>query len=93
MNIPLEDLVTDIVGKAQRGLGLSDADLASKTGIDAGELEAIKQVKGVDFAKVEKLAQALELGPKSLVAIAEGTYKPTVTEPKDGFTSTRPMAT
>jgi hydroxyacylglutathione hydrolase len=85
MNIPLEDLVTDIVGKAQRGLGLSDADLASKTGIDAGELEAIKQVKGVDFAKVEKLAQALELGPKSLVAIAEGTYKPTVTEPKDGF--------
>ena len=85
MSIPLEDTVTDIVGKAQRGLGLSDADLAKKIGVEPGELDAIKQVKGVDMAKVEKLAKALELGPKSLVAIAEGTYKPTVTEPKTGF--------
>jgi hydroxyacylglutathione hydrolase len=85
MSIPLEDLVTDIVGKAQRGLGLSDTQLADKIGIDAGELDAVKQVKGVDFARVQKLAQALELGPKSLVAIADGTYKPTVTEPKTGF--------
>jgi len=85
MSIPLEDLVTDIIGKAQRGLGLSDADLSAKTGIPEGELDAVKQVKGIDFAKVDKLAKALELGPKSLVAIAEGTYMPTVTPPKTGF--------
>ena len=85
MNIPLEDLVTDIVGKAQRGLGLSDADLAKKTGIEISQLEAVKQVKGVPFADVEKLAKALELGPKSLVAIAEGKYTPTVTPLKTGF--------
>jgi glyoxylase-like metal-dependent hydrolase (beta-lactamase superfamily II) len=85
MNIPLEDGATDIIGKAQRGLGLSDSELASKAGIDTGELEAVKQVRGVDFAKVEKLAKTLELGPKTLVAIAEGTYKPEVTLPKDGF--------
>lgn len=85
MNIPLEDLVTDIVGKAQRGLGLSDTELATKAGIPEGELEAVKQVKGVPFAQVEKLARALELGPKSLVAIADGTYQPAVTEPKTGF--------
>lgn len=85
MSIPLEDGVTDIIGKAQRGLGLSDADLASKIGIEAGELEAVKQVKGVPYARVEKLAQALELGPKSLVAMAEGTYKPEVALPKTGF--------
>jgi glyoxylase-like metal-dependent hydrolase (beta-lactamase superfamily II) len=85
MNIPLEDFASDIVGKAQRGLGLDDAQLAKKAGIEPGQLEAVKQVKGVPFAQVEKLAAALELGPKALVAIAEGTYKPTVTPPKTGF--------
>ena len=85
MNIPLEDGVTDIIGKAQRGLGLSDTDLANKVGIEISELEAVKQVRGVAFAEVEKLAQALELGPKTLVAIAEGHYKPEVSLPKTGF--------
>jgi glyoxylase-like metal-dependent hydrolase (beta-lactamase superfamily II) len=85
MNIPLEDTATDIIGKAQRGLGLDDAELASKAGLTEGELEAVKQVKGVAFAKVEKLAKALGLGPRALVAMAEGTYKPQVTPPKTGF--------
>ena len=34
---------------------------------------------------MDKLAQALELGPKTLVAIAEGKYNPAVTLPKTGF--------
>ncbi len=85
MNIPLEDTVTDIIGKAQRGLGLSDVDLAERAGIDAGELNAVKQVQGVAFAKVEKLTRALELGPRSLVALAEGKYEPATTLPKAGF--------
>jgi len=85
MTIPLEDMVTDIVGKAQRGLGLSDTDLADRIGIEISELEAVKQVHGIAFAEVEKLAQALELESKSLVAIAEKKYNPTVTMPKTGF--------
>jgi glyoxylase-like metal-dependent hydrolase (beta-lactamase superfamily II) len=85
MNIPLEDAAADIVGKAQRGLGLSDAELAGKIGIEAGELDAVKQVRGVVAAKVEKLAKVLELGPKTLIAIAEGKYLPEVTLPKAGF--------
>jgi len=85
MNIPLEDTVTDIIGKAQRGLGLSDTDLADRIGIEISELEAVKQARGVAFAEVDKLAQALELGPRSLVAIAEGKYYPSVTQPKAGF--------
>ena len=85
MTIPLEDTVTDIVGKAQRGLGLSDTDLADRIGIEIGELEAVKQVRGMAFAEVDKLAKALELGPRSLVAIAEGKYNPTGTLPKTGF--------
>ncbi|MEJ0000382.1 MAG: MBL fold metallo-hydrolase [Verrucomicrobiota bacterium] len=85
MSIPLEDTVTDIIGKAQRGLGISDISLANAIGIEISELDAVKQVRGVAFAEVEKLARALELGPRSLVAIAEGAYKPEVTQPKAGF--------
>jgi hydroxyacylglutathione hydrolase len=85
MSIPLEDTVTDIIGKAQRGLGLSDTDLADRVGIEISELEAVKQVRGVAFAEVDKLAKALELGPRSLVAMAEGKYNPSVTQPKTGF--------
>jgi len=85
MNIPLEDTVTDIIGKAQRGLSLSDTDLADRIGIEISELEAVKQVRGVAFAEVDKLAKALDLGPRSLVAIAEGKYNPAATPPKAGF--------
>ena len=85
MSIPLEDTVTDIIGKAQRGLGLSDTDLADRIGIEISELEAVKQVRGVAFAEVEKMARALDLGPRSLVALAEGKYQPSVTLPKTGF--------
>jgi hydroxyacylglutathione hydrolase len=45
----------------------------------------LKQVRGVAFAEVDKLAKALELGPRALVALAEGKYNPTVTQPKTGF--------
>ena len=85
MSIPLEDNVMDIIGKAQRGLNLGDADLAGRIGIDISELEAVKQVRGVASEKVDKLAKALELGPRALVALAEEKYHPTVTPPKAGF--------
>lgn len=85
MVIPLEDSVTDIIGKAQRGLGLSDSDLADRIGIEIGEVEAVKLVKGVAFSEVEKMAAALKLGPRCLVALADGKYTPTVTLPKTGF--------
>ncbi len=85
MSIPLEDNVSDIIGKAQLGLGLSDADLAAKIGIGVDALPAVKQVSGVEFAQVDKLARALGLGPRALVALAEGKFSPTVTLPKTGF--------
>ena len=44
--IPLEDNVGDIIGKAQRGLGLSDSELAKKAGAD---LQAIRKVREGDF--------------------------------------------
>ena len=85
MAIPLEDTVTDITGKAQRGLGLSYTELSDKIGIEIGEVDAVEKVKGMAYAEVEKMAQALNLGPRCLFAISEGKYYPTVTLPKTGF--------
>jgi glyoxylase-like metal-dependent hydrolase (beta-lactamase superfamily II) len=85
MAIPLEDSVSDIIGKAQRGLGIDDAKLAAQIGIEPGELDAVKAVRGVAPEKVQKLARALKLGPKTLTALAEGKYEPKVTPPHPGF--------
>ena len=85
MSISLEDNVTDIIGKAQRGLGWSDTDLAERIGIEVGALDAVKNFRGVSGAELDKLAKALELGPRTLIAIAEGKYYPMVTLPKTGF--------
>jgi len=85
MSIPLEDSVSDIIGKAQRGLGLEDQQLAAKAGLSPDELEAVKAVRGVAPDKVEKLARALKLGPRALTALAEGKYEPKVTPPAPGF--------
>ena len=41
-SIPLEDNFTDVVGKAQRGLGLSGTALAGRAGVTLGELNAVR---------------------------------------------------
>ena len=46
MAIPLEDNFTDIVGKAQRGLGISDSQLAERSGLD---VEKIRSMRDGDF--------------------------------------------
>ncbi len=40
--IPLEDDFTDIIGKAQRGLGLSDEALAGQAGVSFTDLGRVK---------------------------------------------------
>ncbi len=42
MFIPMEDNFADVVGKAQRGLGLADRDLAARAGISLTELDRLK---------------------------------------------------
>lgn len=75
----------DVVNKAQHGLGLSDSVLIKKLGISPDRLDAIKQVRGMPLELVEKLARALELGPRALIALAEGKYTPHATPPGTGF--------
>ncbi|HYY31290.1 MAG TPA: MBL fold metallo-hydrolase [Chthoniobacterales bacterium] len=65
MKIPLEDLFEDIVGKAQRGLQVSDQDLARRAQLTVEQLRALKQEAGSPD-EVPAVAEALGLGPKSL---------------------------
>ena len=73
--IPLEDTYADIVGKAMRGLKLSDADVAAKAGVTG---DAVASLKGGDFDEktARAVAPVLGLGADALVAMGRKTWRP-----------------
>ena len=83
MKIPLEDLFEDIVGKAQRGLQVSDQELGQRAGLGPEELRPLKKGSGTPEA-VPGLAEALGLGPKALAASYSGSWYPTDVPAVDG---------
>jgi hydroxyacylglutathione hydrolase len=84
MNIELEDNVGDIVGKAQRGLGISDSELAKKSGVSA---EAVRKAREgeADEATLRAVAPVLGLDPNALVDLAQGKWKPEKLENFEGL--------
>jgi hydroxyacylglutathione hydrolase len=75
MKIPLEDLFEDIVGKAQRGLQVSDQELGRRAHLGPEELRPLKKGSGTP-AGVPGLAEALGLGPKALSASYSSSWYP-----------------
>jgi hydroxyacylglutathione hydrolase len=73
--IPLEDNFTDILGKAQRGLKLSDDQLASSAGVTLEQLTRSKQGE-VNEAVLRKLAVPLHLRGQALVDSANQAWAP-----------------
>ncbi len=75
MSIPLEDNFTDIIGKAQRGLQISDSQLADKSGAST---EAIRRLHEGEFHRptIEQIAPILQLNSESLTALAEQQWQP-----------------
>ncbi len=73
--IPLEDNFNDVLGKAQRGLQLSDEDLAKRAGVSIAELA---QVKNGQFEEVvvRRLAPVLNLAADTLVELAKKSWYP-----------------
>lgn len=73
--IPIEDNFTDVMGKAQRGLGITDEELCSRAEVSAEDLQAIKSGKVLD-AVIRRVARHLRLSPGALQELAHMEWYP-----------------
>jgi glyoxylase-like metal-dependent hydrolase (beta-lactamase superfamily II) len=74
MNIPLEDTVADIVGKAQRGLGISDSQLAERAGVSGDQVRAARS-GNFDEETIHRIAPVLNLSSAGLGKLASGKWE------------------
>jgi hydroxyacylglutathione hydrolase len=84
MPIPLEDNFADIIGKAQRGLGLSDSVVATSAGLAAGAVQRLR-AGHFDAEAVRQVAPVLGLDPRALVEIGQNAYVPAELGPFEGL--------
>jgi glyoxylase-like metal-dependent hydrolase (beta-lactamase superfamily II) len=75
--IPLEDNFTDVIGKAQRGLQMSDEQLGAKTGMALSELARVKEGE-VNEGVLRRIAPVLNLAPNALIELAKKGWYPSV---------------
>ena len=73
--IPLEDNFDDVINKAQRGLKMSDADLALRAEVTPADLAAVKAGQPID-AVIRRVARHLRLSPGALEALAHKRWYP-----------------
>ncbi len=73
--IPLEDNFADIIGKAQRGLGLSDTQLAEKARVNSQTVRKLREGE-FDELTVLRIAPVLGLAARALCELATGRWQP-----------------
>lgn len=73
--IPLEDNFTDIIGKAQRGLGISDSQLAEEAKVSVDKVRELREGK-VDEEALKRVALNLNLDASTLLASARAQWQP-----------------
>ncbi len=77
MPIPLEDQLGDVLGKARRGLRLSESQLAQKSGVGLENVEAFGKGNLLDDADTTaKIARALGLYAPALLELGRGEWHP-----------------
>src|SRR5215470_11513693 len=82
--IPLEDNAADIIGKAQRGLSISDSELAEKAGVSAQMIRKLRD--GVfDESALLSVTPILGLDGRALCELAKGEWHPKKIESFDGL--------
>jgi hydroxyacylglutathione hydrolase len=64
-----------VINKAQRGLRISDEDLATRAEVSAADLAAVKAGKPLD-AVIRRVARHLRLSPEALEALAHKRWYP-----------------
>jgi glyoxylase-like metal-dependent hydrolase (beta-lactamase superfamily II) len=82
--IPLEDNVGDIIGKAQRGLGISDSELAEKARVSSQMIRKLRE-GDVDETVLLSVAPILGLNGQALFESAKGEWHPEKIEATDGL--------
>lgn len=82
--IPLEDNFTDILGKAQRGLRITDEQLVARAEITPGELASLKAGE-FNEAVVRRVARHLKLHPGALAHLVTGKWHPEHPVFRSGF--------
>lgn len=83
--IPLEDGAADIIGKAQRGLQISDSELAERSGVAVEHIRSARDGAAIDAATIHALAPVLQLHADSLLRLSEKQWTPEQVEPIEGL--------
>lgn len=84
VKIPLEDSFNDILGKASRGLGVKDEEIARRTGLSTETVAAVKDGTFNESA-VRKMAAVLGLGADALVKLGRKEWYPQDRGPIEGL--------
>jgi hydroxyacylglutathione hydrolase len=82
--IPLEDNVGDIIGKAQRGLRISDTELSEKARISSQDVRKLQE-GNFDELTLLRVAPVLGLAGRALCELANGDWHPKKIVERDGF--------
>lgn len=82
--IPLEDNFNDIIAKAQRGLRITDADLAARAEISVSDLTALRSGRP-HIPVLRRVARHLRLSPDALEASANKSWYPQQPDFPTGF--------
>jgi hydroxyacylglutathione hydrolase len=82
--IPLEDNYNDVIIKAQRGLKVSDDDLAKRAEVSLDDLRSLKSGQ-FDETVARRVASHLRLNRDALVQLAEKKWYPTQPNFPRGF--------
>lgn len=82
--IALEDNFGDIIGKAQRGLGLSDTQLAEKARVSSQKIRTLREGQFDELA-VLRVAPVLGLASRALLDLASGRWQPKKIDEVDGL--------
>jgi len=80
----LEDNYTDVIGKAQRGLKISDEELSALAEVSRADLAAVKAGRPID-AVIRRVARHLKLSPDALEDLAHGRWYPEQARFQRGF--------
>lgn len=75
MSIPLEDNASDIIGKSQRGWGISDSQLAERADVSVDKVRQLRE-GNFDGEVAGRVASVLKLNAPALRKLASGNWQP-----------------